>query len=280
MESLIQKAGPFDVAHIPCRAYAGPANLSAPRSGVIHTTESNFDSALAEFRGKFAPHFLISGSTIAQLLPIGVSGASLVTHNNAALVQIEVVAYSKQDPWFPDDSTAQRLAAVMATCHHLFGIPLSRPWADGDWGRYGDNPHRHATFWGRVAGWYGHGDVPSPDQHWDPGNLQWGKLFSLAHGLEQQLEDPGEPTGHEHTPPDVPPTPTVNQLNTRAWPWPPLAVGDAGGLEHAFSRLGYASGMLIANIGLFQHNNGLAVDGVAGPLTVAAINEALKRTAP
>lgn len=198
MQTILQKAGQFDVVHIPCRAYVGPSILTGPRTGVLHTTEGGFDGALAEFKQKFAPHFLISGSVIAQLLPIGLSGASLVHHNNQALVQIELVAYSKIDAWFPDEATAERLAAVMATCYHLFGIPLSRPWADGDYGRAGDNPHRHATFWGRVAGWYGHGDVPAPDSHWDPGNLQWGKLFMMAHGIEQQLEEPSDATGHQN----------------------------------------------------------------------------------
>lgn len=201
MQTILQKAGAFDVVSIPCRAYAGPANLSSPRIGVIHTTEGGFDGALSIFKKRFAPHFLINGTTIAQLVPIGAAGASLVTHNNMSLVQIEVVAYSKQQPWLPDDATLQRLAAVMATCHHLFGIPLSRPWADGDWGRYGDNPHRHASFWGRVGGWYGHGDAPLPDEHWDPGNLQWGKIFNLAHTLEQALEEPSGPTGHPHIEP-------------------------------------------------------------------------------
>lgn len=221
MQTILQKAGAFDVESIPCRYYAGPSSLTGPRTGVLHTTEGNFDSSLAEFKQKFAPHFLISDSRIAQLVPIGMSGASLVTHNNAALVQIEVVAYSKEQPWFPDDATAARLAEVLSTCYHLFGIPLSRPFPDGNWGKYGDNPNRHANKWGVEAGWFGHGDVPSPDSHWDPGNLQWSRLFDLAKSLDTpSLQEPDGPVGHAEVAPSPAPliaAPPLVELPV----WPP-----------------------------------------------------------
>lgn len=212
MQTILQKAGSFDVESIPCRYYAGPTNLLGPRTGVLHTTEGGFQDALDEFKQKFAPHFLISADRITQLVPIGMSGASLVTHNNAALVQIELVAFSKEQPWFPDDATAARLVAVMATCRHLFGLPLSRPFPDGVWGKYGDNPNRHANKWGVEAGWFGHGDVPNPDNHWDPGNLQWSRLFALAQGLVPELQEPTEPVGHA----EIPMSPTIELPQ-----WPP-----------------------------------------------------------
>ena len=27
---------------------------------------------------------------------------------------------------------------------------------------------------------YGHGDCPSPDTHWDPGNLKWSVVLGIA----------------------------------------------------------------------------------------------------
>ncbi len=184
MQVVLKKAGPYDVEWIRCPQYAGPTLLSLPRTGVLHTTEGGFDGSLAVFKRHYAPHFLISNSIIAQLTEIGLAGESLVTHNNMAIVQIEMVGFSKETPWFPDDETAKRVAAVMATCQALFALPLSHPWADGDYGRAGPNPHRTSGKWGAVAGWFAHGDVPSPDNHWDPGCLSWSRLFALAATFE------------------------------------------------------------------------------------------------
>lgn len=201
MQTILHKAGPYEVEYLKCPHYAGPSNLTVPRTGVLHTTEGGFDGSLAIFKKHYAPHFLISDSVIAQLIPIGVSGASLKQHNNIAIVQIELVGFSKETPWFPDDESAHRLGAVMATCLHLLNLPLSHPWKDGDYGRAGDNPHRHSGFYGKVAGWYGHADTPTPDTHWDPGNLQWSELFDLAKSFSlgammMGSDDPTLDTGH------------------------------------------------------------------------------------
>jgi hypothetical protein len=53
------------------------------------------------------------------------------------------------------------------------GIPLVHPFPDGDFGLAGSsrrNTHRKAGKFGKIAGWYGHGDMPDPDVHWDPGS--------------------------------------------------------------------------------------------------------------
>ena len=52
----------------------------------------------------------------------------------------------------------------MVVCEKEWGIPLTHPWADGDYGRAGDNPHRHAGKFGKVAGWFAHGDMPPPER--------------------------------------------------------------------------------------------------------------------
>lgn len=109
------------------------------------------------------------------------------------------------------------------------------------------------------------------------------------------ISSQGEKVAAAQTRPQVPapPTPAVNQLNTSAWPWPPLAVGDTLGLELALTHLGYGCSVTGADspvvmgsgsaaIRAFQSDHGLdKIDGIAGPLTVAAINEALaKKAAP
>jgi hypothetical protein len=78
----------------------------------------------------------------------------------------------------------------MAVCRVEYGIALTHPWADGDYGLYGNNPHRSAGKWGVVGGWYGHGDVPIPDNHWDPGALQWSKVFARAAAMTDILGTP------------------------------------------------------------------------------------------
>ena len=52
-----------------------------------------------------------------------------------------------------------------------------------------------------VGGWYGHGDVPVPDEHWDPGDLQWSALLARAAALTEIASAPASP------PPQAPPRP-------------------------------------------------------------------------
>jgi hypothetical protein len=78
------------------------------------------------------------------------------------------------------------IASLMMVCEAEYGIPLTRPWPDGVYGRArASDPHRHEGKFGSVAGWFGHGDVPDND-HWDPGNLQWQGLFNRAEILKTE----------------------------------------------------------------------------------------------
>src|SRR5215475_11748660 len=183
----LDQAGRFPIDHIGGIPHFNTAVLlDAPRTGVLHTTEGSWASSLAVFKQHYAPQFMLGFDAqaqkvrIAQLVQIGTIGASLMQHNNQAIVQIEMVSFSKEQPWLPDDDTVEALASLMAVCEGEYGIPLTRPWATGDWGKYGDNPHRSSGNFGKVAGWYGHGDCPLPDNHWDPGNLKWDAVFAKA----------------------------------------------------------------------------------------------------
>jgi hypothetical protein len=83
------------------------------------------------------------------------------------------------------------LASLMNVCWHEWGIPLVHPFPDGDFGLAGSsrrNTHRRAGKFGKIAGWYGHGDMPDPDVHWDPGALEWSKVFLHCHELEAAVE--------------------------------------------------------------------------------------------
>ncbi|WP_096456519.1 N-acetylmuramoyl-L-alanine amidase [Mesorhizobium sp. 113-1-2] len=190
----LDQAGAFPISHIAgIPHYNTPVSPTTPRTGVLHTTEGGWAGSLAIFRVHYAPHFMLGYDAtakevrIAQLVQVGTIGAALKAHNNKALVQIEMIGFSKPTPWLPDDGTVEALASLMAVCFVEYGIPLTRPWADGDFGKAGPNPHRTSGNYGTVAGWYGHGDCPSPDTHWDPGNLEWSKVFAKAQTIANSM---------------------------------------------------------------------------------------------
>ena len=84
-------------------------------------------------------------------MPVGTIGAAIVTHNNLARVQVEMIGFAMERNWLPDDGTLDALASLMLVCRDLWDIPLSHPWKDGDFGRASDNPHRHSGKLGTVC---------------------------------------------------------------------------------------------------------------------------------
>jgi hypothetical protein len=188
----LNEAGKFPIAHIGgIPHYNEAALLNAPRTGVLHTTEGGWAGSLAIFQKHFAPHFMLGYDAdaqkvrIAQLVQVGTIGAALRANNNRAIVQIEMIGFSKEYPWLPDDETFAALASLMAVCAREYAIPLIHPWPDGDFGKAGKNPHRSSGKYGKIAGWYGHGDCPTPCAHWNPGNLKWSVILAMA----QQMTD-------------------------------------------------------------------------------------------
>ena len=191
------QAGRFPILHIGGIPHFNEAvALDAPRTGVLHTTEGGWVGSLAIFKQHFAPHFMLGFDSdehkvkIAQLVQVGTIGAALKANNRQAIVQIEMVGFSKETPWLPDAETMEALASLMAVCAREYGIPLTHPWADGDFGKAGSNPHRASGKFGKEAGWFGHGDCPSPDTHWDPGNLEWSVVLDKAKQLETDIDRP------------------------------------------------------------------------------------------
>ena len=196
----LDQAGKFTVEHIGgIPHFNTPVLLESPRTGVLHTTEGGWAGSLAIFKEHFAPHFLLGFDAdakkvrIAQLVQVGTIGAALKANNNRAIVQVEMIGFSKEQPWLPDDETVEALASLMAVCLAEYAIPLHRPWADGDFGSFGNNPHRTSGKYGQEAGWFGHGDCPNPDTHWDPGNLRWGDVLARAQKIADGLGAPVAP---------------------------------------------------------------------------------------
>lgn len=192
MKKLLTSAGRYRVEQASCPS-TGPADLARPRTGVLHTTEGSFESAYNEFKQRYAPHFLVGKDKtgkvrIVQFVSLGNWASALENHsggvetNRWAVAQIEVVGYSKTKPYQFDSETFDALASLVAELHTVAGIPLSRPFPDampsGVWATE-SFVRRHAGKWGKVAGWYGHIEVPE-NSHWDPGAYKWSELLAAA----------------------------------------------------------------------------------------------------
>jgi hypothetical protein len=184
------------VEHVPLKYLHEHVVMDRPPVGVLHTTEGSFESALGEFRTKFAPHFLVGNHRIIQFAPIGTMSHALEHHkgtvetNAWARAQIEIAGASKLHPWLPPPSTLDPLAALVAVLEDVAGIPLTRAWPDflprGVVWATEKNPRRREGIWGHRAGWFGHIEVPG-NSHWDPGALEYSALFARARALKQQF---------------------------------------------------------------------------------------------
>lgn len=198
----IDRAGKFPVTKLRAPHYQRPVNLSFPRTGVLHTTEGGWRGSFGILSTHFSPHFMLglNESTkrveIGQYIPVGLMGYSLRGNDENVIVQIEMIGFAEETLWLPGKTkknptaeTLEALCALMNVCWTEWGVPLTHPWLDGDFGLAGSsrrNKHRKSGYFGRVAGWYGHGDVPDPDVHWDPGALEWSKVFARCHELQAE----------------------------------------------------------------------------------------------
>lgn len=179
------------IEHIPCPNPGGAVDLDAPPTGVVHTIEGSLESGLGVFRRHYAPHFALEGNRVVQLVPLGTMAAALenrpggVETNSITRVQIELAGHSHQEPWECDATTRNALADLLATLVRAAGIPLERPFPDEmpppPWATVSFE-RRNAGKWGRVAGWYGHVEVPE-NEHWDPGAFRWSRLLERAKTL-------------------------------------------------------------------------------------------------
>jgi hypothetical protein len=185
----------YPVEHLPATYLHGNVSLSRPAAGVLHTTEGSFQSALDEFKTKFAPHFLVGHGRIIQFAPLGKMSFALehttgqLETNGWARAQIEIAGRSQLHPWLPESGTLDALASLVAALEDAAGIPMKRAWPDGlcrsvRWATAA-NPRRHEGAWGREAGWFGHIEIPG-NSHWDPGALTYTALFARARVLKER----------------------------------------------------------------------------------------------
>ena len=112
------------------------------------------------------------------------------------LFQIEIVGFSRLDPWLPEPESLFPLVALLALLHRrgFVATALKRPdrWPV----RLDRLPAAVDTYYRRREVWdhsfvYGHVEIPG-DEHWDPGSLDHPVLFSMIRDVLAAKEVDGE----------------------------------------------------------------------------------------
>jgi len=191
MTGWVDKIGPYNVVKKEGPRPSGQPylKLNANPSFCVHTTEgSTVDGAVATLRKNYScPHFVVGEGKIVQMRPLWSQGATLRSHNDA-FIQVECVGHSSLSLHTLSPSTWGPLVALTRWVNETQGVPLKRPdgWDDklgsGIWAA--NNVRRQSRLALKTRGVFGHVDIPDqdPSWHWDPGSLNYTKLFAEAKG--------------------------------------------------------------------------------------------------
>jgi hypothetical protein len=165
----------------------GPLNL------ILHTTEgSTVAGALATLDQNVDPsHFVVGQGRIIQLRPVNAQAAALHDPMNVSCIQVEIVGFSQEKPWLPEDDTLEPLVGLIAYLSQNLNIPLVVPyddWVDDlsdcplPWAANNKRRKQCAPTYPKPYGVYGHIDIPNqqPSYHWDPGCLQISVILQKA----------------------------------------------------------------------------------------------------
>ncbi len=166
----------------------GLVDLGRPPAGVLHTIEGSLESGISVFEKRYTPTFGVGRDRIVQFTALGQMDAALENHygggetNRWARAQIEVEGHAQEYGFSFAPAVTDALASLLATLRAELGIPLTRPFPDAmqrlPWSTESFS-RRRAGKWGKVAGWYGHVEIPE-NSHWDPGALLWTPLLAEA----------------------------------------------------------------------------------------------------
>jgi hypothetical protein len=179
----------IEVKHFPQGPYER-RHRNKPRL-CLHTTET--DGYVERLR--FPSEFQVGEHVIGQHRPMWARGSAVDEHDHN-LLQIEIVEFSKLDPWLPTPSSLAPLVALMAFLHRrgFVATALRRP---SRWPiRLDRLPAAVDTYYRRFEVWdapyvYGHVEIPG-DEHWDPGSLDHPALFALVRDTLAGREADGE----------------------------------------------------------------------------------------
>jgi len=155
---------------------------------VLHTTETDGYVEHLEYPSQWQ----VGEGIIGQHKPLWAKGDALKgdTSNDPYAMQIEIVGRSQLDVWLPKPGSLGPLVALMAFLHQrdLVKTAVGRPsnyWLTRlDRGPQASTSYyrRAAGLWPTTAGVYGHVDIPLND-HWDPGSLDYPKLFEMVRAV-------------------------------------------------------------------------------------------------
>jgi hypothetical protein len=157
----------------------------------LHTTETH--GYVEHLR--FPTEFQVGEDVIGQHRPLWARGAAVDEHDHD-LLQIEIVGFSRLDPWLPTPSSLPPLVAVLSLLHRrgFVATALRRPdrWPI----RLDRLPAAVDTYYRRHEIWdapfaYGHVEIPG-DEHWDPGSLEYPELASMVREVLAAKEVDGD----------------------------------------------------------------------------------------
>lgn len=163
----------------------GGAMAGGPPRVVWHTTEGG--ESARQFRNMQYPSHLVWQPTtgeIVQLIPANRAGRALENRGGGVetnrmgrcCIQIEVVGRAAR----PFTGTSMRGLDKILAWLDSWDIPRTFPaGAPGGSNMYGPNPQRNSATWRTRAGHFGHSQVPE-NAHWDPGQIDIGKLLGAA----------------------------------------------------------------------------------------------------
>src|SRR6266568_648390 len=170
----------LDGATIHSRSPGGPAYLSLPWRGILHTTEgtslSGAESTLDA--GRVWPHVTIDPFTLTviQQLPLNrgarAVGDSVTPCNAANAVQIEIVGRAVDAPnWAPEQLAFIR--DVMRQIEAVIPVPRTSDRTFLDQAGVSSTPSNRMSIaeWKKFSGWCGHQHVPGNLDRWDPGAI-------------------------------------------------------------------------------------------------------------
>jgi hypothetical protein len=160
----------------------------------LHTTETD---AYVEHL-LYPSEFQVGEGIIGQHRPIWARGAAVDTRDHD-LVQIEIVGRSKLDVWLPGPLSLRPLVALMAFLHKrdIVRTAVARPTSYERWPVQLDRLpaavdwyYRRREVW-PTGGAYGHVEIPD-DEHWDPGSIDYPRLFAMVRDVIDRRTDQGD----------------------------------------------------------------------------------------
>lgn len=157
----------------------------------LHTTET--EGYVENLR--FPTEFQVGEDMIGQHRPLWARGAAVDEHDHD-LLQVEIVGFSKLDPWLPKAESLSPLVALMALLQRRGFVAAAQRRPDRWPIRLDRLPAAVETYYRRHEVWdasfvYGHVEIPG-DEHWDPGSLEYPELFSMVREVLAAKEVDGE----------------------------------------------------------------------------------------